>query len=271
MNIGRITLGAAGLALSLVATAGLLGGSSLLGASASASEMPEGAVFVSVTPQRLFDTRDGVGFGGASSLIAADSDINVQVTGAIVPAGAVGVAMNVTYVDATGAGFITIYPKGEPMPGTSNLNKVGPGPVANYVSVRLSADGRLAVHNNGGATHLVGDVLGYYVPGTGAPGPQGPAGAPGAQGPQGVPGPQGVVGGYEIVSEHIDDAFDGGIAECPDGKKVLGGSYDWDFDDPHAAVPSHPAPDGSGWVVDSGSFGFGDGGTIYAICAVVAD
>jgi Collagen triple helix repeat (20 copies) len=111
-----------------------------------------------------------------------------------------------------GPGYITIYPEDEAVPGTSNLNKVGPGPVANYVTVRLSTEGRIAIHNNGGATNLIGDVLGYNVPGSGAPGPQGvqgPAGALGADGPQGPQGDQGLPGdaglsGYEIVSLHIN-------------------------------------------------------------------
>ena len=170
-------------ALALVTAAGVLGASSISPHTASATAVPEGSVFVASTAQRLFDTRDGTGLESGGGMIAADSTVSVQITGAVVPAGAVGVAMNLTYVDAHDTGFITIYPDDEPMPGTSNLNKVGAGPVANYVTARLSATGRLAVHNNGGATHLIGDVVGYYVAGAGAPGPRG---AEGPQGPQGV-------------------------------------------------------------------------------------
>jgi hypothetical protein len=265
--------GAIGAALAL----GLVGGVALVPSaiaprSASASTLPEGSVFVPLSPQRLFDTRDGTGFDGATSTIASDATVSVQITGAVVPVGAVGVAMNVTYVEAQGTGFITVYPDDAELPGTSNLNKVGAGPVANYVTVRLSSSGRLAIHNNGGATHLVGDVLGYYVPGSGAPGPAGPQGA---QGPQGVAGPQGDEGepglsGYEIVSTRLD-YYETGEATCPDGKRVLGGSFVWDYPDPHGAVPSGPTPDGTGWTADA-SYGHGiGGGTLYAICATVID
>jgi hypothetical protein len=266
-------------ALSLVVAAGVLGASSIAPRSASASAVPEGSVFVASTAQRLLDTRDGTGLEGSAGMIGADSTISVQVTGSIVPIGAVGVAMNLTYVDARDTGFITIYPDGEPMPNTSNLNKVGPGPVANFVTARLSATGRLTVYNNGGATHLVGDLVGYYVTGAGAPGPQGvqgpqgPRGDEGDQGLQGLQGDQGEPGlaGYEIVSVHID-GYEVGVATCPAGKKVLGGSFAWDDPDPHAAIPSAPTPDGTGWTADSAfGYGYGSGGTIYAICASVND
>ena len=106
-------------------------------------------------------------------------------------------------------------------------------------------------------------MLGYYVPGSGAPGP---AGEQGPAGPQGEPG----ISGYEIVSTHID-SYETGGATCPEGKRVLGGSFAWDYPDPHGAVPSAPTPDGTGWTADA-SYGFGSGGgTIYAICASVTD
>jgi len=65
----------------------------------------------------------------------------------------------------------------------------------------------------------------------GGPGPQGdtgPKGDPGVQGPQGNPGPQGVAGisGYEIVTVGSADNSDDGKsigAQCPSGKRVLGG------------------------------------------------
>ncbi|MGD9996383.1 MAG: hypothetical protein AB7L17_00600 [Ilumatobacteraceae bacterium] len=261
--------GVIGAALAL----GLVGGAAVVPSaiaprSASASALPEGAVFVPSAPQRLFDTRDGTGFGGVAGTIAADSTVSVQITGAVVPVGAVGVAMNLTYAEAQGTGYITVYPDDAALPGTSNLNKVGAGPVANYVTVRLSSSGRLAIYNNGGPTHLVGDVLGYYVPGSGAPGPAGPQGAQGAQGPAGPQGEPGLTG-YEIVSTHLASS-ESGEATCPDGKRVLGGSFVWDYPDPHGAVPSGPNPDGTGWTADA-SYGFGSGGTLYAICATVHD
>lgn len=105
-----------------------------------------------------------------------------------------------------------MYPSDIPRPNTSNLNKIGPGPVANNLTVRLSPQGDVAIYNYGGATDLIGDVAGYYVPGSGDPGPQGEigprgetgtagqngstgaAGAPGETGPEGDPGDTGSTG-----------------------------------------------------------------------------
>jgi hypothetical protein len=62
----------------------------------------------------------------------------------------------------------------------------------------------------------------------GPPGPAGAQGAQGLQGPQGVPGPAGAPGisGYErVLAQTAADTLDVKVAtaECPSGKKVLGG------------------------------------------------
>ena len=146
------------------------------------------------TSHRLFDSRNGTGLGGVAAMIEADSTTVIQATGSDVPDGAVGLVMNLTYVNAKGDGYLTVYPADTTAPDTSNLNKTGPGPVANNVTVRLSSDGKIAIDNYGGATDLIGDVAGYYVPGSGAPGSQEPrnSGAAGPRGATGLTGDPGV-------------------------------------------------------------------------------
>jgi hypothetical protein len=159
---------------------------------ASATPFPAGAVYLPVTPTRIVDSRTGLGMpGGAPVMIGADAAFHVQVTGPVVPAGAVAVTFSIAYTEGQGPGYLTVYPAGIDRPNASNLNKVGPGPVASLVTVRLGTDGDVVVFNERSATNLVIDVSGYYVPGSGggAPGPQGP------QGDQGDPGPQGPAGG----------------------------------------------------------------------------
>jgi len=175
--------------------------------SVSASEIPDGSVFIPIEPHRLFDSRSGLGLEEGAGQFAANSTTIVAVVGSTVPTGAVGIVMNLTSVNSRDTGYVTVYPADASRPDTSNLNKIGGGPVANSVTVRLGAAGDLAIYNFGGATDLIGDLAGYYMPGAGTqgtpgpqgiPGPQGPAGtdgADGAQGPrgeQGVPGPAGV-------------------------------------------------------------------------------
>jgi hypothetical protein len=112
----------------------------------------------------------------------------------------------------------------------------------------------------------------------GDPGPQGPKGDPGIQGlqgpkgdtgPQGPPGEPGAARGYEIVQASSQNAF--AVAQCPDGKKVLGGGGSAGADD--VLQGSAPIDDGHAWgvvreVLDppiDGSV------TAWAICAEVVE
>jgi hypothetical protein len=85
----------------------------------------------------------------------------------------------------------------------------------------------------------------------GPPGPKGDQGIQGEQGPkgdtgeQGPPGEAGAVRGYEIVRELSDSVI--AIAQCPAGKKVLGGGGSAGSDD--AIQSSTPSGDNTGWVV----------------------
>ena len=108
-----------------------------------------------------------------------------------VPADAVAVVVNVTYVDAFGPGYITLFPAGTTRPNSSNLNKVGVGPVPNLVTVKLGDAGAVSIYNNQSATQLVGDLAGYYVLAdlSGQTGPTGATGVAGVTGAQGLEKP----------------------------------------------------------------------------------
>lgn len=279
--------------LSLLAAAGMAVTAS--SSPASASAVPEGSVFMPTSPHRLFDTRSGAGFGGEIAPVAADSTTVVKITGEQVPDYAVAVVMNLTYDNARGDGYFAVYPADESRPETSNLNKVGVGPVANNFTMRLSAEGEIAIFNSGAPADLIGDLVGYYMLGAGTagaqgePGPQGepgvagedgPQGEPGVAGeagPQGEPGAQGVPGsqgepgeagvlGYEIVATSFaeDPQFEG-VVSCPEGKKVLSGSFaPFGLSD---VIHDFPTFDGNGWEFASNTE---VEGTLIAICATVA-
>jgi uncharacterized protein (DUF1501 family) len=119
--------------------------------------------FVSVTPQRIFDTRNGT--GGRSWPLGAGESWSFVAAGRFgIPADAVAVAVNVTSVDASANTFITVHPKGEARPFASNLNPA-PGAVKpNLVIARIGLDGAFTVYNNSGTVHLVGDLAGYFTP-----------------------------------------------------------------------------------------------------------
>ncbi|HEX2783669.1 MAG TPA: S8 family serine peptidase, partial [Ilumatobacteraceae bacterium] len=125
-------------------------------ATVSASSVGE---FVPITPSRFYDSRSA-----PNTIHAGLSTVSLQLAGAPfqVPVGAAAVSMNLTSDQATGAGYLTVYPADGPLPLTSNLNYVAATPVANAGLVKLSASGALKVFVNV-ATHVIIDVNGYFT------------------------------------------------------------------------------------------------------------
>jgi LPXTG-site transpeptidase (sortase) family protein len=126
--------------------------------SPSVSAAPIGAsAFRGVAPLRVLDTRttSKPGAGSYSSVVIAGL--------AGVPSSATAVVLNVTAIDATGEGYVTVFPWGDPsLPNTSNVNIQRSGQmVANLVTVRLGGDGRIGLYTSIAADLLV-DVFGYY-------------------------------------------------------------------------------------------------------------
>ncbi|MEP7047951.1 MAG: hypothetical protein ABI949_14775, partial [Ilumatobacteraceae bacterium] len=76
---------------------------------------------------------------------------------------AAAVVLNVTVVDALGAGFVTVYPCGSARPLASSVNFVAGSTVANAVLVKVGDAGQVCVFTQS-ATHLVVDVNGYFGP-----------------------------------------------------------------------------------------------------------
>jgi hypothetical protein len=153
------------LGFSLVAGVGLLAGGLASFASVSAHTTPSNSAltaagsYVSVTPYRVADTR-------TSSPLAGAATLNVQVAETVagtVPVGAAAAVLNVTAVDPTAAGFLTVFPAGTTMPTVSNLNFAAGTIVPNLVTVGLSATGAVSIYLNTGSTNVVVDVEGYYT------------------------------------------------------------------------------------------------------------
>jgi uncharacterized delta-60 repeat protein len=124
----------------------------------------ESSRFVPVPPERLLDTR--VGLGAPAAKLGAGGQIDLQVAGAggVPNTDISAVVLNVTATDATQAGFVTAYPAGERRPNSSSLNVGSPGETAaNLVTVKVGGNGKVTLFSSGG-THLVADVAGYYTP-----------------------------------------------------------------------------------------------------------
>jgi LPXTG-site transpeptidase (sortase) family protein len=95
--------------------------------------------------------------------VKADSYSPVSIAGlAGVPDSATAVVLNVTAIDAEGEGYVTVFPWGEALPNTSNVNIKRFGQmVPNLVTVRLGVEGKVGLYSSISANLLV-DVFGYY-------------------------------------------------------------------------------------------------------------
>jgi uncharacterized protein (DUF1501 family) len=119
--------------------------------------------FVALNPQRVFDTR--VGVGGRLGAIAADESVDVQITGqGGVPDGALSVALNVTSVNATESTFFSAFPAGLSVPDSSSLNPQPGRAIPNMVLVGIGAGGAISIFNKFGQADCIVDVLGYFHP-----------------------------------------------------------------------------------------------------------
>jgi hypothetical protein len=108
------------------------------------------------------------GAGFIEAVRPAGSTYQLQVTGvAGVPANASAVVLNLTSASASGSGFLTAWPCGEPRPNASNLNYGAAAPVANSAVVRVGSGGKVCIFNGDGATELIVDINGWFASGSG--------------------------------------------------------------------------------------------------------
>jgi subtilisin family serine protease len=159
-------------ALTSTATAGLITNpgtgtpNRLLYVGPPASNVVASGCFVPINPYRALDSRNGT--GGVAGPIGAGQTISVQMAGrGGMPARMSAVALNITVTDPSANGFITAYPGGTPLPGTSNVNYAPGQTVPNFAVTPVGADGTINFTNtSSGTVSLIADVSGYYLTGT---------------------------------------------------------------------------------------------------------
>jgi len=124
-----------------------------------------GARFNPVTPVRILDTRTSTTPSGQPGRVPEGGILNLQITGANgIPVDATAVVMNVTAVQPTGAGYVTVWPRGVTQPLASNVNFVPGDIVPNLVTVGIGSNGQVSLYHQGGTNDLIADVVGYYSP-----------------------------------------------------------------------------------------------------------
>jgi hypothetical protein len=114
--------------------------------------------FVPVATRRVVDTREAGPFAG---VLPPGGELTVPLPDGV-PADAVAVAINVTSIGETVAGFLSARPAGTPLQVTSFLNTNGSGQaVAATTIAPVSASGIMLYSHGGG--HVVIDFLGWFT------------------------------------------------------------------------------------------------------------
>lgn len=122
--------------------------------------------FYPVTECRVFDTRNAQGpLGGPYLQGGVERDFPVLSSNCQIPSDAQAYSMNFTAVpyDEQELGYLTVWGKGDPLPGVSTLNNPTATIVANAAIVQAGTGGEVAVYPSNN-TQLIGDINGYFAP-----------------------------------------------------------------------------------------------------------
>ncbi|MFT3791670.1 MAG: hypothetical protein QM741_11475 [Rudaea sp.] len=128
------------------------------------------AGYVPLNPSRILDTRTGAHtsddqFAAIGALTPGQTlNLTVLGRGGVPSSGVKAVVLNLTVTAPTAAGYVTAWPSGTSKPTTSNINFVAGQTIPNLIIVGVGSNGKVSLFNsNGGNTHLVADVQGYFT------------------------------------------------------------------------------------------------------------
>ncbi|MEV0805511.1 choice-of-anchor D domain-containing protein [Micromonospora sp. NPDC050200] len=120
-------------------------------------------MYYPLPPQRLMDTRSGLGAPKAKIGAGQTVDLVVEGRGGVPSVGVGSVVLNVTVTNPTTASFLNVYPAGEIRPDASSINFPAGWLGSNNVTVKVGAAGKVSIYNRNGATDVVVDVVGFYA------------------------------------------------------------------------------------------------------------
>ncbi len=113
--------------------------------------------FTPITPSRAYDSRTTTALGAGGSV-----DISVLKVGDVPLDNVQAVALNVTAVNPTADGYLTVYPTGRTRPLASAINNKTGLVRSAQVIVPVGANGKVTVYNANGSTNVVVDVVGWW-------------------------------------------------------------------------------------------------------------
>lgn len=133
------------------------------------SSSPTESSFVPITPCRIVNTQNPAGKLSAGEVRSYHMHGNTSEQGGAaacgIPSVATALEMSITAVGAEGNGYLRVYPAGQPEPNATFLNYTDVFNAENAGTVRVQAGlgNNLSVKAYQKRTHVVIDVLGYYV------------------------------------------------------------------------------------------------------------
>jgi endonuclease YncB( thermonuclease family) len=110
--------------------------------------------YTAIAPARALDTRQ-------AATPFAPGETRTMTLGSI-PATATAVVLNLTATEPTSAGFLTVFPAGQPVPLASNVNFAAGQTKANAVTAGV-VNRQISIFNGFGTTQVLIDVVGYYT------------------------------------------------------------------------------------------------------------
>ncbi len=151
---GRVRLYSTGGAARLVAD--------LAGYYAPDSTDADGGFTSTSSPQRVMDTRSGLGVPRAP--LGAGGVVDLDLSGSV-PSTATAVTLAVAGVAPSTNTYLSVYPTGSSV-GTSSINLLRRVTTANQVIVKLGPGSRVRFRNFAGSTNVIADLAGWYDPTT---------------------------------------------------------------------------------------------------------
>jgi hypothetical protein len=130
----------------------------------------DGSSYHPLAGEQIIDTRQHT--CGFVLTAGEERRLTVTGTGGLPVSGVAAVAINLTAVDPTAGGYLSVYPAGTPVPPSSTLNFAAGTTVGNAAIVGVGSGGQIAVYNPAGTVHVLVGVAGYH---TGDPIGSGPA------------------------------------------------------------------------------------------------
>ncbi len=121
-----------------------------------------GKFLTPLVPDRLLDTRKGIGAPVGPLVGGRAIDLQVANRGGVPASGVDSVVINVTTTGAATEGWVAVYSPDVTQPTTSNGNYTPGHAIANLMTCQVGSNGTVRIYASHGTVDMVVDVVGYY-------------------------------------------------------------------------------------------------------------